>query len=124
MSAGLWIGLPQRTSASGMFGVITVARGSKRSFKVKIASSLISLAPLVATITGSTTTFLKLNSLIESAIALMSAEEETIPTLTAAGKMSVATAAICAFKKSGETSIMSVTPVVFWAVKAVTALIA
>lgn len=124
MSSFDWIFEPKRTSASGMFGVINVASGRSSVFKVSIASSLISLAPLVATITGSTTTFFKLYSLIESAITLIKAEDDTIPVFTASGKMSVTTAFICSLRKSGVTSMIPVTPVVFWAVRAVIALMA
>ena len=46
---------PQRTSASGMFGVSTAASGNSRRVSVSTASSAMSRAPLVATITGSTT---------------------------------------------------------------------
>ena len=44
------------TSASGIFGVMTSAIGSRHSFKAPIASSSISRCPLVDTITVSTTT--------------------------------------------------------------------
>lgn len=48
--------------------VITVASGNNLLFNMLIASSLISLAPLVATITGSTTIFPALYSVSLSAI--------------------------------------------------------
>ena len=47
-----------------------------------------------------------------------------MPIFTASGKMSENTASICSFKNAGEASSMAVTPVVFWAVSAVTALMA
>ncbi len=47
-----------------------------------------------------------------------------MPILTASGYISVKTASIWASKKLGFTSIISVTPVVFCAVRAVIALIA
>ena len=47
-----------------------------------------------------------------------------MPIFTASGKMSVNTASSSASKKAGVASRMSVTPVVFWAVRAVTALMA
>ena len=50
--------------------------------------------------------------------------EETIPILTASGKMSVNTASSSSARNSGVASRMSVTPVVFWAVRAVIALMA
>lgn len=46
-----------RTSASGMFGVTTVAIGNSLPVKAAMASSLMRLAPEVATITGSSTMF-------------------------------------------------------------------
>ena len=102
-----------RTSASGMFGVITVASPSNSLFNTSTASSLISLAPLVATITGSITIFLSEYCLIDEAITLISSAEETIPIFTASGKMSVTTASICFCRNCGVTSIMPVTPRVF-----------
>ena len=47
-----------------------------------------------------------------------------MPIFTASGKMSVKTASSCSTKKCGVVSKMSVTPVVFWAVRAVMALMA
>lgn len=57
MSSGEAMVRPESTSASGMFGVSTVASGSSRASSVAMASSEMSRAPLVATITGSTTMF-------------------------------------------------------------------
>ena len=54
----------------------------------------------------------------------MSAEDETIPVLTASGRISVKIQSSCSFRKSGVTSIIPVTPVVFCAVRAVIALMA
>ena len=54
----------------------------------------------------------------------MSADDDTMPILTASGKMSVNTASSCSARKCGVESKMSVTPVVFWAVRAVMALMA
>ena len=51
----------------------------------------------------------------------ISAGEDTIPILTASGKMSVKTASSCAARNSGVTSKIPETPVVFWAVSAVIA---
>ena len=44
-------------SVSGMFGVMTVASGNSRVVSAATASSSMSLAPEVATITGSSTMF-------------------------------------------------------------------
>ena len=49
--------IPESTSASGMLGVSTVAMGSSLCFSAPTASSPMRRAPLVATITGSTTIF-------------------------------------------------------------------
>ena len=57
MSSGEAMVRPESTSASGMLGVSTVASGSSRASSVAMASSEMSRAPLVATITGSTTMF-------------------------------------------------------------------
>ena len=54
----------------------------------------------------------------------MSGAEDTMPILTAQGRMSVKTASICWARNSGLTSKMPDTPVVFWAVRAVMALMA
>lgn len=57
MSSAVRTSMPESTSASGMLGVSTVAMGSSLCFSVPTASSPMRRAPLVATITGSTTTF-------------------------------------------------------------------
>ena len=124
MSSGVSIFIPDRISASGMLGVIRSASGKNSLTSVPIAPSSISFAPLVATMTGSTTMFLALYCLSFSAIVCIRAELETIPIFTASGKMSVNTASSSFARNSGVTSMMSVTPVVFCAVRAVTALIA
>ena len=87
-----------------MLGVMTVASGKSSFFRLSIASSLISFAPLVATITGSTTMFLRENRLMQAAIVLISSVDATIPVFTASGKISVTTASICFFRNSAETS--------------------
>ena len=88
-----------------------------------MASSLINFAPLVATITGSTTMFSAWYSQSFFAIDLISPVEETIPIFTASGRISVNTLSICCSRNSGVTSKIPWTPVVFWAVSAVIALI-
>ena len=123
ISASVLISISESTSASGIFGVITVARGNNLLFNVPMASSLISLAPLVATITGSTTIFFAWYSVSLSAIVSISSLDETIPVLIASGLISVKILSSCSAKNFGVTSIISVTPVVFGAVRAVIALI-
>ena len=122
MSSGVRISMPERTSPSGMFGVRTVAMGSRYSFRAPTASSEISFAPLVATMTGSTTMFSALNSLSFFAMLSMIPADATMPIFTASGRMSVKTLVISCSINSGETSKIPCTPVVFWAVRAVMAL--
>ena len=104
--------------------MITVAIGSSCVFNVSIAVSLISLDPLVATITGSTTIFSRWYSFSFFDIIFINSSDDTIPIFTASGRMSVITASNCCSRNSGDTSMIPVTPVVFWAVSAVIALIA
>jgi hypothetical protein len=52
------MGKPQSTSISGMFGVMTVPSGRSFVISDSMASSEISLYPLVETMTGSTMMFL------------------------------------------------------------------
>ena len=85
ISSCVLISIPESTSASGIFGVITVASGNNLLFNVSIASSLINLDPLVATITGSTTMFLALYCFSLSAIVSINSIDETIPVLIASG---------------------------------------
>ena len=77
--------MPESSLASGILGVITVARGSNLFFNVLMASSLISLAPLVATITGSTTMFFASYPTSLSHMTLMRPDDDTIPVFTASG---------------------------------------
>ena len=115
--------ISERTSASGILGVIMSARGISLSIRVFTASSFNSLLPLVETITVSTTILRGLYCSSLSAIILISPESETIPILTASGKISVNTQSSCFPRNSGVTSDIPYTPVVFWAVSEVTALI-
>ena len=89
-----------------------------------MAASSMSRAPLVATMTGSTTTFLACQARSRAPMTAMSGAEETMPIFTASGGMSSNTASICWARKVGVASKMARTPVVFWAVRAVRALMA
>jgi hypothetical protein len=80
-----------------------------------------SLAPEVATITGSSTMFLALCRRRLSATTAMVSGCDSIPIFTAPTLRSSKTASICAAMKSGGTSWMPVTPRVFCAVSAVMA---
>ena len=124
MSASDWMLISASTSASGMFGVMTSASWRRSSFRVSIASSEMRRAPLVATMTGSTTMFFASYCWSFSAMVVIRSEFETMPIFTASGKMSVKISSSCSARKSGELSWMAVTPVVFCAVRAVMALIA
>ena len=78
----------------------------------------------MATITGSTTMWRAPYCRSFWAMTEISSAEDTMPILTASGKISVNTASSCAERNAGVESKMSVTPVVFWAVRAVTAVMA
>ena len=98
--------MPERTSASGILGVRTAARGRSSSFRASTASWEMRREPLVATITGSTTMFLALYCFSLSAITSMRPVEETIPVLTASGKMSVKMQSSWLARNSGVDSRM------------------
>ena len=121
MSTGAKISHPDSAWASGMLGVTTVARGNSSSRRAVAASLSSRREPLVATITGSTTTFWAPCCRSFWAMTRMSPAEDTMPTFTASGRMSWNTASICWPKKAGSTSKMLVTPKVFCTVSAVMA---
>ena len=75
----------------------------------------------MATITGSATMCLVPYWVSLSAMTVMNSGEETMPIFIASGKISVNMASSSAAKKESVAYRMSVTPAVFWAVKAVTA---
>ena len=89
-----------------------------------IASWLINLTPVVVTITGSKIIFLALILLSDLVTASITFEECSIPILIASGFISLEVYSIC-FEIS-LTGIFTIerTPVVFWAVRAVIAVIA
>ena len=105
--------LPDRSSASGILGVMTAASGSSLRRRASMASSRSRREPEVATITGSTTMFLARQAVSLSAMASISGAEATMPVLTASGKISEKTLSSCKVRKSGVTSRMPWTPVVF-----------
>ena len=98
-----------------------MANGNKTEVNLLIALSSINFAPLVATITGSTTIFFALYCFNLSPITSINEASDTIPILTASGKISVKTESSWAARKSGVTFIISFTPKVFCAVNAVIA---
>ena len=94
-----------------------------RSISAALALGSSKVAPLSATITGSTTTGLPATRPRASATASIVASSPSIPTLTASTPMSVATARTCARIISGATGSTASTPTVFWAVRAVIAVV-
>jgi len=76
--------MPESVSASGTFGVITVASGSSLSLSALIAESAMRRAPLVATITGSITFAMAGRPRSFSATTSMTAGSASIPVLSAA----------------------------------------
>ena len=87
--------LPVRMAASSRFGVTKVARGSNAASIILIAAGLSSLVPLVATMTGSTTSGSSGRRFKNSTTTRMMAVEYSIPVFTAAGGSSANTASIC-----------------------------
>ena len=87
-------GNPASTSASGMLGVTMSASGTSASARAETAPSSMRREPLVATITGSTTTLRARCVERRSAMTSMISADETMPTFTAAGGMSSNTASI------------------------------
>ena len=115
---------PRSISASGMFGVITLARGSSSVLSEAIASSSMSLWPEVDTITGSSTMFPALKRMSISLTSLTTSEECSIPIFTASAPMSDRTASICPLRISVGTAWTACTPSVFCTVMAVIAVAA
>ena len=116
------MGLPARTPASGTLGVITAARGMSSSRRRATALSARSRAPDLATITGSTTRGNRCSAALR-ATAPTIPSLASIPVLAASTPMSSTTASICSATKSGASSRTALTSRVFWAVRAVMALI-
>ena len=115
--------IDDKTSASGIFGVIISASGIRMLINDALASSSKSLDPLVETITGSKTIFFGLYFFNLSAIVLISSELDTIPIFTASGNISSNIHSSSFARKSCVTSLIPYTPVVFCAVSDVMALI-
>ena len=120
---GVLVPAPVSSRASGMFGVTTVASGSSRSTSARRASPSSSVAPLSATITGSTTTGASPTRPSASTTASTVATVPSIPIFTASTPMSSATARTWATIIAGETVSTASTPTVFCAVIAVIAVI-
>src|SRR5688500_16713920 len=110
--------MPHSSSASGILGVSTVAKGNRRVRNASSASSSSSLAPEVATMTGSTTSCAGRCVSIASATAWMTFAFASIPSLTAPMRKSSKQASICARRKPISGTWTAVTPRVFCAVSA------
>ena len=112
---------PSSNSASGRLGVITVASGSNRVRSASSASASSRRAPLVATITGSTTTCGGRWRSSARATASITPALASMPSLTAPMRKSSKQASICASRKPVGGRCTAVTPRVCWAVSAASA---
>ena len=117
--------MPDSAVASSVLGVITVASGARRLRTAAIASSLSSLAPPFATITGSTTRAARgaLASIVP-ATASITRLSCSMPVLIASAPISARQSSICWRMKAGSTATTPCTPVVSCAVSAVIAVMA
>ncbi len=113
------ISVSSKAAASGRLGVTTRARPRSSRRSVAIASGASSLSPEVATITGSSTTFVGFQRSSPAATASITPARASMPIFTAPTARSENTASICAVTKAGGTSWIAVTPRVFCAVSAV-----
>ena len=114
--------MPESALASGMLGVTTWASGKSSATTLEAAPCSMSAAPLVATMTGSTTTWAAPWRRSPSATARTIWPLDSMPTFTAAGAISSNTASIWSDTNCGVASWIERTPQVFWAVSAVIAL--
>ena len=106
-------------SASGRFGVSSVASGSSFWINESQASGCSKGYPLLEIITGSTTITGGFHFRNPSAMARILSLRDTIPIFTPSTRISLNTASICAVIISGVISCTIVTPQVFCAVTAV-----
>ena len=113
---------PVSTASSWMLGVTTVARRQNWTMACS-ASGSSSRSPLVATMTGSTTSTGGWCSSSQASTAVMVSTVPSIPVLTASRVTSSLTARSWSVRKSVGGVWMERTPWVFWATRAVTALI-
>ena len=108
-----------RRAASGRLGVIRRACGNSSRFSASTASASSRTSPLVATITGSTTSGRRGPSRSRRATASTMPALASIPVLMAPTARSHSTASICATTKEAATGSTAATPCVFCAVSAV-----
>src|SRR5664279_1658249 len=114
---------PVRRSASSRLGVTSAASGRSDSMIAGATSSLASVSPDVAIITGSSTYGASAWRRSPAATASMIARSASMPLFTAAGRRSVATASSCAVTSAGVIAVHAETPRVFCAVTAVTTVV-
>ena len=122
MSAALSTGRPSSNAASSRLGVISAARGNSSATSACTAGGSIRRAPVAEVITGSSTTCGSAWRSMACATVCTSSGECSMPIFTACTPMSLATASICAARKSGGAAWMPATPSVFCAVSTVMAL--
>ena len=115
------IGIAANFSASIRLGVTRRACGSNLVRISSMASSSSSLWPLVAIITGSTTTGMLVSAAIASQTAATTSWLGSIPVLIARTSKSATTVSICAVTSPAPIASAAVMPTVFWAVTAVMA---
>jgi hypothetical protein len=112
-------GAPVSTASSSMLGVTTLARRQNRSMACS-ASGSSSRSPLVATITGSTTSTPGGCASTHPVTVSITSTVPSMPVLTASSATSSATAASCAPRTAAGGTWIARTPCVFWATTAVT----
>ena len=112
---------PVSNSASSRFGVTSAASGSNSRWRRFTAADCSSRAPLVAIITGSTTSGGARRARKNSVTTPINGDENSIPVLHAAGGSSSNTASICFRNMSGDDAWMPRTPRGFCAVRQVIA---
>src|SRR5688500_499945 len=122
-SSSVRIVTPVRASASGTFGVTRNARRKSSDFIAASASSSSSRSPLLAIITGSTTSQGTSRSSTAAATASTIAAFASMPVLAAWAPKSDITASIWAVTRSADSASNERTPSEFCAVTAVMALV-
>ena len=113
-----------KISASGIFGVINVTLLNNFNLKDLIAFLSINLAPPFATITGSSTIFLIFILSSDLTMNFITFSECSIPILIASGLISFEVNMIWFEISLGGIGMIDLTPLVFWEVTAVIAVIA
>ena len=121
MSSAVRMSRPSSALASGRLGVTISARGNSHFAMACTVASVPSCAPLVLTMTGSTTRLAIGWRSSAERMASTTCGVPSMPVLAASTPMSPATASICAATMSGVSDSTAVTPSVFCAVMAVMA---